>query len=34
MHYLSWWAGGLVLPGYAAVLAAVGIALSTRRDIT
>ncbi len=34
LHYLSWWAGGLVLLGYAAVLAGVGVLLSTRRDIT
>ena len=32
--YLSWWAGGLVLLGYAAVLAGLGLRLSVRRDIT
>ena len=32
--YLSWWAGGLVLLGYALVLAALGIGLSVRRDIS
>lgn len=34
LTYLAWWAGGLVLLGYAAVLAAVGVLLSARRDIT
>ena len=32
--YLSWWAGGLVLLGYAAALAGLGLRLSVRRDIT
>lgn len=31
---LDWWAGGLVLLGYALVFAAVGVASSVRRDIT
>jgi ABC-type transport system involved in multi-copper enzyme maturation permease subunit len=34
VHYLEWWAGGLVLIGYALVLAALGISLSVRRDIS
>ena len=34
VEYLAWWAGGLVLLGYALVLAALGIVLSVRRDIS
>lgn len=34
LEYLPWWAGGLVLLAYAAVLAGLGLLLSTRRDIT
>ncbi len=34
VEYLPWWAGGLVLLGYSAVLAGVGVRLSVRRDIT
>jgi ABC-2 type transport system permease protein len=34
LHYLSWWAGGLVLLAYAAVFAGVGMALTAKRDIT
>jgi len=29
-----WWAGGLVLVGYALVLAGLGLVLSVRRDIS
>jgi ABC-type transport system involved in multi-copper enzyme maturation permease subunit len=32
--YLDWWAGGLVLLGYGLVFAGLGLAISTRRDIT
>ena len=34
LDYLDWWVGGLVLVGYAAVLAGLGLRLSVRRDIT
>ena len=34
LDYLTWWVGGLVLLGYAVVLAGLGVVLSTRRDIT
>ncbi len=34
VHYLAWWAGGLVLIGYAVVLAALGVLISVHRDIS
>ena len=34
LDYLDWWAGGLVLLGYAVVLGGLGILLSVRRDVT
>ncbi|HLN76864.1 MAG TPA: ABC transporter permease [Nocardioidaceae bacterium] len=34
VDYLDWWAGGLVLLGYGLVLAALGIVLSVRRDVS
>ncbi len=34
LHYLTWWAGGLVLLGYAIALSALGVLLARRRDIT
>jgi hypothetical protein len=33
-RYLSMWAGGLLLAGYALVLAAIGSRLTLRRDVT
>jgi len=32
--YLDWWAGGLVLLGYALVLAGLGLAVNVRRDVS
>lgn len=34
VEYLEWWAGGLVLLGYGLVLAAAGVLLSVRRDVS
>lgn len=34
LDYLDWWVGGLVLTGYALVLAGLGVLLSVRRDVT
>ena len=34
LDYLDWWAGGLVLLGYALVLGALGLLLSVRRDVS
>jgi ABC-2 type transport system permease protein len=34
VDYLDWWLGGIVLLGYAAVFAGLGLLLSTRRDIS
>ncbi|NUR06916.1 MAG: ABC transporter permease subunit [Nocardioidaceae bacterium] len=34
LEYLPWWAGGLVLLGYAVVLGGIGLLLSSRRDVT
>jgi ABC-2 type transport system permease protein len=34
LDYLAWWAGGLVLLGYGIVLAALGVLVSVRRDVS
>jgi ABC-type transport system involved in multi-copper enzyme maturation permease subunit len=34
VDYLDWWVGGLVLLGYGLVLAAAGVVLSVRRDVS
>lgn len=34
LDYLSWWAGGLVLLAYGLALAALGVVLSVRRDVS
>jgi ABC-type transport system involved in multi-copper enzyme maturation permease subunit len=34
LDYLDWWVGGLVLIGYAAVLAGLGLRLTLQRDVT
>jgi ABC-2 type transport system permease protein len=34
LDYLDWWAGGLVLIGYAVVLGGLGLLLTLRRDVT
>jgi ABC-type transport system involved in multi-copper enzyme maturation permease subunit len=34
LDYLEWWVGGLVLLGYGLVLAAAGVLLSVRRDVS
>jgi hypothetical protein len=34
LDYLQWWAGGVVLLGYAVALALLGVVLSVRRDVT
>jgi ABC-type transport system involved in multi-copper enzyme maturation permease subunit len=34
IQVLSWWAGALVLTGYGVLFAAIGVVLTTRRDVT